>query len=285
MIAGTAVALSTLSPDITVMIMLFGVVAGEFRSRYIYCYDHIALLHYISGHPDCVLPGSAVGMVFLPSLLAVGFYFDKRKGIAYGIASSGTGIGTSAFAALYTSLERQYTWKGALLIVAGFMLNCTVCGALYRPLKRRTLEFRDPKNMLPGDLDVCGSSVEGSTDSLEPGDQAARVRHSKHCNVTHSSPPCLMDESISVRTLSTTPAVSCRANSDQTIYSISASVSSKESRVPGPFQEDVNSNTKGRKPTGLWRLLKVTSSLFGLGMLLDPAFLVVSVIMALWACK
>lgn len=64
----------------------------------------------------------------------VGKYFNKRKALAYGIAMSGSGIGTFILAPAVQLLIEQFSWRGALLILGGFVLNLCVCGALMRPI-------------------------------------------------------------------------------------------------------------------------------------------------------
>ena len=74
--------------------------------------------------------------MYLPAVVMVGYYFDKRRAFATGIAVCGSGIGSFIFAPLGELLISQYGWKGALWIVGGICLNGTVCGALFRPLKK-----------------------------------------------------------------------------------------------------------------------------------------------------
>jgi MCP family monocarboxylic acid transporter-like MFS transporter 12 len=64
----------------------------------------------------------------------VGKYFSRRKALAYGIAMSGSGIGTFILAPVVQLLIEQFSWQGALLILGGFVLNLCVCGALMRPI-------------------------------------------------------------------------------------------------------------------------------------------------------
>ena len=51
--------------------------------------------------------------------MSVGFYFEKKRAIATGLAVCGSGIGTFIFAPLCNLLVEEYTWKGATLILAG----------------------------------------------------------------------------------------------------------------------------------------------------------------------
>jgi hypothetical protein len=74
-------------------------------------------------------------LIYLPAIVIVGFYFEKKRAFATGIAVCGSGIGTLVFAPFSEYLLSIYDWKGAMLIMAGIVLNCAVCGALFRPLE------------------------------------------------------------------------------------------------------------------------------------------------------
>jgi len=58
-----------------------------------------------------VCAGVGVGLLNLPSIVTVGFYFDKRRALANGISICGTGIGTFVFAPLASYLVSEYGWK------------------------------------------------------------------------------------------------------------------------------------------------------------------------------
>ncbi|KAL7733856.1 hypothetical protein ACLKA6_011572 [Drosophila palustris] len=78
--------------------------------------------------------GFGFGMIYLPAVVAVGYYFETKRSLATGIAVCGSGFGTFAFAPLATYLLEQFGWKNALLIFAGLILNCAIFGAMMRPL-------------------------------------------------------------------------------------------------------------------------------------------------------
>lgn len=81
------------------------------------------------------LGGMGFGLMYLPAIVMVGFYFEKRRALATGIAVCGSGIGAFIFAPLCNSLLYHYNWKGATWIIAGITLNGVVMGALFRPLE------------------------------------------------------------------------------------------------------------------------------------------------------
>jgi MFS family permease len=66
-----------------------------------------------------VLSGIGFGLVYVPAVIAVGFYFEKWRALATGIAVCGSGIGTFLMAPLCTALIDSFGWRGALLIQAG----------------------------------------------------------------------------------------------------------------------------------------------------------------------
>ena len=50
---------------------------------------------------SCVFTtGVGFGLMYLPSIVMVGYYFDKRRALATGIAVCGSGIGSFVFAPL-----------------------------------------------------------------------------------------------------------------------------------------------------------------------------------------
>ncbi|XP_072413903.1 monocarboxylate transporter 12-like isoform X1 [Chiloscyllium punctatum] len=81
-----------------------------------------------------VVTGCGYALAYSPAISIVGKYFCKRKAVAYGLAMSGSGIGTFVLAPVVQLLIEQYSWRGALLILGGLVANICVCGALLRPL-------------------------------------------------------------------------------------------------------------------------------------------------------
>lgn len=79
--------------------------------------------------------GFGLGMAYLPAIVAVSFYFEKRRSLATGLAVCGSGLGTFIFAPLTNLLLEEYSWKGTILIETGLLLNCILCGAVFRPME------------------------------------------------------------------------------------------------------------------------------------------------------
>ncbi|XP_061692357.1 monocarboxylate transporter 12-B-like isoform X2 [Syngnathoides biaculeatus] len=99
-----------------------------------------------------ILTGLGFALCYTPSIAMVGRYFSEKKALAYGIAQSGCGIGTFILAPVVQLLIERYSWRGAMLVLGGFVSNLCVCAALMRPLgvapvkkPRMSLESKDSK--------------------------------------------------------------------------------------------------------------------------------------------
>ncbi|RZB40364.1 monocarboxylate transporter 10 [Asbolus verrucosus] len=82
-----------------------------------------------------VLGGIGFGFIYVPSVITVGFYFEKWRALATGIAVCGSGIGTFLFAPISSSLIHSLGWRTALLCQGAIVITCVIFGILYRPLK------------------------------------------------------------------------------------------------------------------------------------------------------
>uniref|UniRef100_A0A673KDB5 Monocarboxylate transporter 12 n=1 Tax=Sinocyclocheilus rhinocerous TaxID=307959 RepID=A0A673KDB5_9TELE len=82
-----------------------------------------------------VLTGVGFALSYTPAIAMVGSYFSERKALAYGIAMSGSSIGTFILAPSVQLLIEFFSWRGALLILGGLVSHLCVCGALMRPLE------------------------------------------------------------------------------------------------------------------------------------------------------
>lgn len=98
-----AFVLSTFSPNVNILMLTYGVMGGL-----------------------------GFGLIYLPAVVCVGYYFETKRSLATGIAVCGSGFGTFAFAPLATMLLEKYDWRGANLILAGLILKCAVSRGVAR---------------------------------------------------------------------------------------------------------------------------------------------------------
>ncbi|XP_028966595.1 uncharacterized protein LOC100906583 [Galendromus occidentalis] len=78
--------------------------------------------------------GFGLALCYVTSVVIVAYYFEKKRCLATGLSVCGSGVGTFIFAPLTYMLVAEYTWRGTLLIFAGFFLNMVASGALMRDL-------------------------------------------------------------------------------------------------------------------------------------------------------
>lgn len=83
-----------------------------------------------------IMSGLGFGLIYLPAIVSVGYYFEEKRAFATGLAVCGSGLGAFIFNPFSKYLIDEYGWRGAILIEAAIILNCVLCGALFRPLKK-----------------------------------------------------------------------------------------------------------------------------------------------------
>lgn len=111
-IAGIAMGLSTLCSNIDLLLWVYG-----------------------------ILGGIGCGLMYLPAVVCVGYYFESKRSLATGIAVCGSGVGTFAFAPIASILVSNYGWKVTNLTIGAIALFCVVFGALMKPLTYKTKEI------------------------------------------------------------------------------------------------------------------------------------------------
>ncbi|XP_013393838.1 monocarboxylate transporter 12 [Lingula anatina] len=146
-----------------------------------------------------IVGGLGFGLIYLPAIVSVGFYFEKRRAFATGLAVCGSGLGTFIFAPFSTELVHEYGWRGAVLIQAGLILNCILCGAVFRPLysareQREMREARIEKRLrkklgkIDKDGDVKAATVKNGQGSAQKPLLRSRSTASESHTVTVQTP-------------------------------------------------------------------------------------------------
>ena len=95
-----------------------------------------------------LLVGLGIALVYTPSIACVQPWFNKRRGLASGIASSGVGAGTLILPVVVSYLLTEINWREALQTMsAGVLLIGLTAGFL---LKRAPNLSGNPSGLLPG---------------------------------------------------------------------------------------------------------------------------------------
>lgn len=159
-----------------------------------------------------VLGGIGFGLIYLPAVVCVGYYFETKRSLATGIAVCGSGFGTVFFPTIAEYLLVEYNWQGANLILAGLILNCVVFGAMMRPL-----EYAKPSSVKPllqrmaeeKRFQMERGSIGGSYFMVQLPDGSMEKRMKMPINVdpgVHSS--FNLDQLVPVPTVPTLPTIS-----------------------------------------------------------------------------
>lgn len=103
--------------------------------------------------------GFGFGLIYLPAIVSVTTYFEKKRSLATGIAVCGSGFGTFIFAPIINKLLFEYGWRGAMLIISAVVFECIIFGAMFRPLEYESTKEEKKKN-----VHVPVKTTEGSMD-------------------------------------------------------------------------------------------------------------------------
>ncbi|XP_028325340.1 monocarboxylate transporter 9-like [Gouania willdenowi] len=81
-----------------------------------------------------IVVGLGCGLVYAATLTITCQYFDKRRGLALGIVTTGTSFGAFLYATAQNELIVLYGLDGCLLIIGAVALNLMACAGFMRPL-------------------------------------------------------------------------------------------------------------------------------------------------------
>ncbi|XP_044006609.1 monocarboxylate transporter 3 isoform X2 [Aphidius gifuensis] len=203
-----------------------------------------------------VMGGIGFGLIYLPAVVCVGYYFESKRSLATGIAVCGSGVGTFAFAPLSNWLLENYDWKGSHIILAGLILNCAVFGALMRPLtypKQSSVKPLLQRMAEEKRFQMERGSIGGSYFMVQLPDGSMEKRMKMPINVdpgVHSS--FNLDQLVPVPTVPTLPTISeAKVQENSSTSSATSKSGSMELKIPNSKNNnkkiDDNKDTKDSK--------------------------------------
>ncbi|XP_072033382.1 uncharacterized protein [Amphiura filiformis] len=120
------------------------------------------------------LTGLGYGLSYLPCIVMVGNFFERKRTVAGGIAVSGSGLGTFLVAPITQGLLDAFGYRKALIVLGCIELILCFCGATYVPSKipiRKIDVIRDDVESILGSGSVLTASIlEGTTVFTKPSD-------------------------------------------------------------------------------------------------------------------
>ncbi|CAL1536650.1 unnamed protein product [Lymnaea stagnalis] len=139
-----------------------------------------------------VFAGLGGSLIYFPSHVLSGLYYDKYRSLSTGVATAGTGMGAIVMPLVVGILIEEYTWKGSqglfffcsLLILAGLQMHLLIFALLMLPPP--ILPRQSPSNdSLSNPLMVSQTST--STDKLMKGNLGHRFPERPHLHKKDSS--------------------------------------------------------------------------------------------------
>lgn len=114
------------------------------------------------------LSGIGVGLAMSAAFVALNHYFAKKRGQAVGLSMAGTALGMLIMPQLVRYLLEEFSFRGAVLILAGLALHSAVGSILLQPVKWHLKEEELDVEMVESDYPALGIIQEddGDEDSL-----------------------------------------------------------------------------------------------------------------------
>uniref|UniRef100_A0A146KNZ0 Monocarboxylate transporter 12 n=1 Tax=Lygus hesperus TaxID=30085 RepID=A0A146KNZ0_LYGHE len=143
-----------------------------------------------------VLVGLGAGLSFPPGIYLVTSYFVKYRGLANGLAISGSAIGSIIFPPFINFLLQYYGYRGAVLILGGMTFNVIVAALLYDPVSMHMKKVRVVKDLENGDVATTDDkpTVEVTEDS-DKSTELALVSKPPGKSEKESEQPLLIEHS------------------------------------------------------------------------------------------
>lgn len=89
---------------------------------------------YVTLFTHGIVGGIGFGMIYLPAIIAVGFYFERLRALATAIAICGAGIGGIILPPALTLILDNVGWRHTFRLMAAMSVTCAFFGLLYKPL-------------------------------------------------------------------------------------------------------------------------------------------------------
>ncbi|XP_028824092.1 monocarboxylate transporter 9b isoform X2 [Denticeps clupeoides] len=119
-----------------------------------------------------IVVGLGCGLVYAATVTITCQYFDKRRGLALGIVTTGTSVGGFLYATVQNEFIELFGLDGCLLIIGSLALNIVACAGPMRPLQLPAYYLRQRAALEKAEqlLDTPGAPRESSKASDKTND-------------------------------------------------------------------------------------------------------------------
>lgn len=74
--------------------------------------------------------------MFPPSIIIIGYNFEKYRAISTGLALAGSSFGALCLAPVFNFITDNYGWRVTLEVQSACLIICMIASVAYRPLKQ-----------------------------------------------------------------------------------------------------------------------------------------------------
>ncbi|CAG7719375.1 unnamed protein product [Allacma fusca] len=139
-----------------------------------------------------LIGGLGLGLIYLPAIVCVSCYFEKKRAFVTGIAVCGSGFGNFLLALVLDPLEclskdiQQLGWRAALIVVALMLLSCIIFASMFKPLEEPLEDFPNPNYEMENDKRYDSSGNNDSYFMSSTGDLRRHPRKSLPASPAHN---------------------------------------------------------------------------------------------------
>lgn len=114
--------------------------------------------------------GLGAGICGTPATIIVGYYFERYRAIATGIALCGCSAGILCLSPLFACCIDQYGWRRTAQLQAALLAACAVLGLTFRQIRATKLVLLDETEEDPATLpfdDTCTDGISETSSQIE----------------------------------------------------------------------------------------------------------------------
>ncbi|GJQ77081.1 hypothetical protein Trydic_g23652 [Trypoxylus dichotomus] len=98
-----------------------------------------------------IIGGIGFGMLYMPSVIAIGFYFEKWRGVANSVSLCGSAVGSICIPIVISVSMKDLNWMNKFRCFSGFAFFCALCTLLYKPLQPLEVQVEPQEHVEPDD--------------------------------------------------------------------------------------------------------------------------------------
>lgn len=131
-------------------------------------YGMISIEDYVilySNNRNPVLPGGlGNGILSSPSVIIVGYYFEKYRAIASGLAMCGSSAGIIVMSPLFEEFDKRWGWQRTMQLQAALIVGCGILSLTFKAIEPAKLTVEEDE---PYQLDACADAISETSSQIE----------------------------------------------------------------------------------------------------------------------